>query len=194
MRTIVRWSVIPGLLTAEVFTQTSVKTIRCLSIVAGILATTGFSQVIGPPTAPGLVNSSAPGSATAPKAPGSGIANPGLEDSRILASASTVVSDWQATPQDANSTEWRRVQLTLNPQTGQWEFQTNHYTALANNLNFTNTLGALEPSSDSIRLMTNTGGAAALKSSMRVYFPPTIGGPSDDPLSIVRAALFRFRD
>ena len=87
---------------------------------------------------------------------------------------------WQSHIIDPGSTDWRRVQVVTND-SSQVEQQTNHYIEIANNLNFVNEGGQLEAALDSIILATNTGGAAALKGATKVYFPPTIGGPGEQP-------------
>ena len=77
------------------------------------------------------------------------------------------------------------MQVISNQLTGQLELQTNHYTELANNLNYLNALGGWEPGVDEIQILTNSGGAAALKGSTRAYFPATIGGQGDGPITLV---------
>jgi hypothetical protein len=104
---------------------------------------------------------------------------------------------WRSIPRDSGSTEWSKIQLGkgTNAVTGALEIQTNRYTAIGNNLNFTNDLGAIEASQDVIRLMTNTGGAAALQGPMKAYFPATIGGSGDGPITIVspNKTIFKIR-
>jgi hypothetical protein len=118
-------------------------------------------------------------------------------DAATLQSAAAIQSLglWRSTPHDSGATEWSKIRLGTNAVTGAPELQTNRYTAIGNNLNFTNDLGALEASQDVIRLMTNTGGAAALQGSMKAYFPPTLGGSGDDPITIVspNKTIFKIR-
>ena len=102
-----------------------------------------------------------------------------VDNSNSLLSASSGLGIWKTRPLDSGSTDWQKIQLWTNPIMGQLELHTNRYTELANNLNFTNEVGVLERSVDVIMLMTNTGGAAALKSQTKVYFPPTLGDSSD---------------
>lgn len=112
------------------------------------------------------------------------ITTPGGGGSNLLANVTSAEGAWRSRIIDEGSTEWRRVQTVTND-SGQVELQTNRYTEIADNLNFVNESGQLEAALDSIILTTNTGGAAALKGATKVYFPPTIGGPGDNPITIV---------
>lgn len=135
------------------------------ALLSAFLAATAFSQITPSPV-PGGSN----------------------DTSNLLASVRGIAGLWRGTPRDLGSTDWQMVQLATNASTGQPELRTNHYTELANNLNFMSGAGAtahLQASADSIRLMTNTGGAAALNGPTKVYFPATLGGSGDAPLKIV---------
>ena len=83
--------------------------------------------------------------------------------------------DWVARQRDGFSTTWESTEVVSNSATGQLANKTNRYIELANGLNYLAPSGRWEPSEDRIELITDTGGAAALRGPTKVYFPPSIG-------------------
>ncbi len=135
-------------------------------LLTGFMAATGLAQIITPPP-------------VLPTDPTDG-------DGSILTQA-RVRADWQALPRDSDSTEWTKTELITNPATGLLEPYVHRYTEVSSSLNYMDESGLWKSAVDEIQLMTNGGGAAALKGQTKVWFSPALGG-GDPTLTMVTAS------
>ncbi len=86
---------------------------------------------------------------------------------------------WKATPLDECSTLWQRTDMVTNAATGKLEPEEHEYKEISSGLNYLSASNLWLISEDVIDLLTNSpsGGAAAQRGSMTVYFPPSLADP-----------------